>query len=429
MNSKTVMAIVDPFSSGAELAREIKARGHTCIMVQSVVEIPPMYRSSFHSEVFDAIVRHRGDLDETVSKLRAGKVDFVFAGCEMGVELSDQLSERLGLVTNGTRRSAARRNKLLMVDALREHGVPTPATFSSRRLDDIQEWMRSRVHCPVVLKPLGSSGSDGVRLCRDELDVEAAFHNIMNRKDVFGSTNEAVLAQEFLSGTEYAVDTVSCCGQHKIAAIWEYSKAGPDGSVTASDSMELLPWSKSLDRQLFSYVASVLDALEIRNGPAHCELIWSNGTPVIVEIGARLNGGNNPMLSRFCGGDSQIDLTLDACLHPEQFLRDVDQPYTLSGHGMRVFLMPGKQGRWKSRPMLNPIEHLDSFHELYCSSNPGQAVSRIAGWVVLVHQDRSVIHRDRQTIRQLEAGGLYAIEADPPCAGTGDIASDNTPRE
>ncbi len=32
------------------------------------------------------------------------------------------------------------------------------------------------------------------------------------------------LVQEYLRGTEYVVDTVSCDGVHKVVAVWEYDK-------------------------------------------------------------------------------------------------------------------------------------------------------------------------------------------------------------
>lgn len=43
-------------------------------------------------------------------------------------------------------------------------------------------------------------------------------------------------------------------------------------------------------------------------------------------------------------------------------------------------------------------------------TSPGKVISRIAGWVVLVHEDRDVIHHDLQQIRRLELDGLYQIE-------------------
>ncbi len=237
-----------------------------------------------------------------------------------------------------------------------------------------------------------------------------ALNNIMNRTDVFGSANDAVLVQEYLTGTQYAVDTVSYAGRHKVAAFWQYGKPAEWESFFGNDTLELLPFSQSLQRRLFPYVASVLDALEIKYGPAHCEVMLTDDGPLIVEIGARLNGGNNPMFSRYCGGKSQIDLTLDAYLDPNHFLGQLAENYTLSKGAMRVFLTPRQQGRLKSLSGLEQIERLESLHEMYVSAKVGRPLSRIAGWVVLVHDDRAVIHRDLQQIRRLEMSGLYQVE-------------------
>lgn len=412
MSSKTVIAIVDAYSSGSQMAREAKALGCACVMVQSAEDIPVNYRSSFHAEYFDATICHRGNLEETCRELKARNVGCVIAGCEMGVELSDQLSERLGMVSNGTRLSPARRNKWLMGEALQKRGVRTAGAFSSPHLDQILDWVRVHGNWPVVIKPLCSSGSDGVRLCRNEAEVQSAFQDIISQPDVFDAANEEVLVQEFLSGTEFAVDTVSYSGRHKVVAFWEYGAPVADRSSLGSGSMELLPYSSSLNQRLVPYVTSVLDALDIKNGPAHCEIIWHDDCPIIVEVGARLNGGNNPSLSRLCGCDSQIDMTLDAYLHPERFLEHVDEPYLLSKRAMRVFLTPRPGDRLKSLPRFDEVEQLDSFNELRFWAKPGQILSRIAGWVLLVHEDRAVIHQDLQQIRRLENSGLYEIEPD-----------------
>ncbi len=411
MSSKTVVAIVDPYSSGTQLVREVEARGHSCFLVQSQADVPVLYRSSFHAEDFGSFIRHRGNLDETCAELEARNVGCVMAGCEIGVELSDHLSERLGLLTNGTRLTGARRNKLLMGETLRRHGVPTPAALSSRDLDEVQDWARDHGRWPVVIKPLCSSASDGVYRCINEADIQVAFEDITGRVDVYGSANESVLVQEYLTGREYAIDTVSHAGRHRVAAVWEYGKPA-GGTFFGNDSLELLPYDESFNRQMFPYVASVLDALGIKHGPAHCEVILTERGPVIVEIGARINGGNNPLLSRYCGGESQFDMMLDAYLDPMRFLGQLDKPYALSKHGMRVFLTPRGNGRLKSAPQLQQLECLDSFHKLHCSAKPGRPVSRIVGWVLLVHENREVIHRDLKQIRHLEMNGLYQFESE-----------------
>ena len=213
MSLKPAIAIVDAYSSGALLAPAARERQHPCIMVQSTATIPPMYRPSFRAGDFDLIIGPRSSVAETCSELRRRNVAYVLAGSEMGVELADQISARMGLTTNGTRLSSARRNKSLMGDVL------TPETFSSSRLNEIQDWIRQRQKWPVVIKPVESSGTDGVRLCTRESEVAAAFESIVNRTDVFGKPNESVLVQEYVRGPEYAVDTVSHDGRHRIAAL------------------------------------------------------------------------------------------------------------------------------------------------------------------------------------------------------------------
>jgi hypothetical protein len=99
-------------------------------------------------------------------------------------------------------------------------------------------------------------------------------------------------------------------------------------------------------------------------------------------------------------------------LHPTQFLARLQEPYALSKVAMRAFLIPPRNSRLNGLRGRDQIECLDSFHDLYFSAKPGRSLSRIAGWVVLVHEDRAVIHRDWQQIRHLERSGLYQIEPD-----------------
>jgi biotin carboxylase len=411
MSSETVVAIVDPYSSGVEMARQVKMRGHPCLMVQSLNYVPQMYRSTCKPQYFNEIIVHHGDLQETAATLQARDTGCLFAGSEVGVELADQLSERLGLISNGSRLSEARRNKWQMSETLARAGLRVPFQFASPDLQEIRQRVHDRGIWPVVLKPLCSSGSDGVALCSTDAEILRSYETIMNHRDVFGKTNQAVLVQEFLTGTQYAVDTVSYAGQHKLAAIWQYGKRpAAGGRCFRDDSLELLDFGEAPHQQLLPYVTAVLDALEIRFGPAHCELMLSAEGPIIVEIGARIHGGHNPLLSQYCGERSQIDLTLDAYLDPERFLADVSRPYALTAAAMRVFLIPREPEHVKALRGVEQLQHLASYREMHISSTLGRNPAGVAGWVLLVHQDRATVHRDLQQIRQLEADGFYQLE-------------------
>src|SRR4051812_44608683 len=106
-----LVAIIDPYESGAMLAPEFRERGHPCLMVQSTEEIPADYRAAFNRADYVGIVRPCDELAKTVEQLKSLEVKYVVAGSESGVNPADQLSEALGLLSNGTRLTQARRDK------------------------------------------------------------------------------------------------------------------------------------------------------------------------------------------------------------------------------------------------------------------------------------------------------------------------------
>jgi biotin carboxylase len=58
----------------------------------------------------------------------------------------------------------------------------------------------------------------------------------------------------------------------------------------------------------------VLDALGIRFGPAHTELMLTKEGPLLIEIGARLDGSDAPIIGERAYGINQIHLTADCYL-------------------------------------------------------------------------------------------------------------------
>jgi hypothetical protein len=402
-------AIVDPYSSGAFLAPEIQKRDCACIAVQSS-ELPPVFRSSWRPDDFVETIRHGSSLEQTAAALARHEVRFVLAGSEMGVELADALSQRLGLASNGTDLSAARRNKFLMAQAASKAGVATAKQFCSDNLADLIHWTRAHCKWPIIVKPVAGCASDNVHRCGSEAEIAQAFHKILDQPNVLGLTNEAALIQEFLAGDEYIVDTVSCQGRHRAAAFWRYQKPPSAGQFVCYDAMELMSYQGPLQEKLLACAKRVLNALGIRYGPAHCELMMVGGEPVLIEIGARLSAGINAILSRICGSICALDLTIDAYLEPEKFLAAAaTPPPELLRWGGNFFLMPGRAGRLAALPRLAEIQSLASFHKMSIGAKVGEDLPRVAGAVTLVHPDQAVLRQDIENLRAMQENGFYQV--------------------
>lgn len=253
----------------------------------------------------------------------------VVAGMETDVLLADALSERLGLATNGTALSSARRNKYDMAEALRRAGVRCAEQFKSDRASDIVAWAQAAGRYPVVVKPLASAATDSVAICVDAGQVREAAEAILGSETIWGESNDEVLIQSYLDGVEYVVDMVSWQGRRYTCGVWEYHKRLV-GVRNLYDYEMALPPEDSRVPELVGYVDSALRALGIEYGPTHAEVIITADGPTLVEVGARTAGNLHPGFSDECLGSNQAYLAALAYSRPQEFLDTyADRCYTL----------------------------------------------------------------------------------------------------
>lgn len=408
-----MIVIVDPYSSGALLATALAARGADCLAVESSADLPASMKSGFEPQRFAAVIQAVGDLEATRSAIAAYRPTHVLAGFESGVELAERLGELLELPTNGPGLRAARRDKFLMTEAVRAAGLSTVRQLSSTDVDHILECVDQSLGWPVVLKPRKSVATDQVFCCEDDVSVRHAASVIMSQPNILGARNESILVQQFMAGTEYAVDIVSCKGKRKVTAIWQYLRP-PDAPRTyvGYDAMLLLPYRGARQDALCAYAFQLLTALEINHGPAHCEIMWGSSGPVLIEVGARLSAGNNSTLSRDCGGICQLDETVDAVLSPARFLATCDQQPRLSRYAANVFLGPPRPGRLIRTQGLEMMSQLPTLHSMSVRSTPGMMLGRVAGLVTLLADDPRAIERDIDIIRQRLQEGMFHVSPD-----------------
>jgi biotin carboxylase len=127
----------------------------------------------------------------------------------MGVELADKLIDNLS-ITNACNPKTThyRRNKYAMHECLRNNNLSSIKQFKSNNKNKIVDWCLNHKTWPIVIKPLNSAASDGVTICESIDEVKTAIEKILNQENRLGIKNEEILAQEFLNGTQYFVNTV-----------------------------------------------------------------------------------------------------------------------------------------------------------------------------------------------------------------------------
>ena len=233
--------------------------------------MPEFLAQSFEPDAYLADLGHQDDVEHLLDELRAFGVARVLPGSERGVFLANKLSHRLGMPGNEMSMARAWRDKYAMAGALRAMGLDAPR---SALVDDVAgavAYFDAQGGRPVVVKPVSSAGTDGVRICRTEDEVRAAMA-VLSHPNIYGHKNASLLVQERLDGVGHIVNTVSVDGVHKISDVWVSNERVEATGLPFYDYQDAVPVDDAL-AAVVRYVKDTLTALGIRNGAAHTELM------------------------------------------------------------------------------------------------------------------------------------------------------------
>ena len=417
--SKEVVVVVDPYSTGCLIVKEIQSRGYKVIALWTKGFSEEMKKHvplscgtmNYHEEVTegDNVGETTRDLYKAAGKLR---IVACICGGEAGVDAADVLSERLMVRTNGAQGAFAnRRDKKVQQELIKAAGLRSVRQAAGKKFSDVESFLRNE-HYPVVLKPTDSAGTDGVKLCHDFDEAKEHFELLFEVEAVNGGFNTEVLCQEFLRGKEYVIDSCSREGDHKTCAVWVYDKRPANGAAFVYFGMNPIDTASLEAKLLINYTNQVLDALGMKNGASHAEVILTPTGPCLVEMNCRAQGGDGnwrPLARALTGGYSQVEACVDAYLDKKSFhsLPKIP-PSPAKAFGQEVILVSHAQGDVIGTPGYDDIKELESFVCLETGVTIGCKVEHTVdlltsvGSAILLHDDEEVLKRDVAKIREME---------------------------
>ncbi|WP_225830214.1 hypothetical protein [Streptomyces sp. NK08204] len=405
------VVIVDPYSSGAKLPGLLRRAGLTPVGVTSHPVPPPVYTTAFRPQDFEVLLAADADPAPLIAELAALEPVAVVAGAESGVLLADRLAAALTpALANDPALARARRHKGAMAEALARAGVPAIRSTFVRGADEAWAWVceSGLTGRDLVVKPALSGGTEDVTLvpAADEARLRAVVERLLRRVNVLGLPNDDVVVQERVTGTEYVVDTFSHGGRHTVTNICRYGKTANAGGFAVYESVEFLPHDLPGHAELVAYVERALDALGVRFGLAHNEVMLTADGPRLIETGARPPGAGLPALAELATGESGLDRLT-------RWLADGADPrpdYRLLWPVAAVYAIAPRSGVIGNLAAYRRALDLPSCRHLQLGVADGDFVPATTdllstlrlGWAVLAHHDREQVHRDRLAFRELE---------------------------
>lgn len=337
------IGIVECVSSGRLFIDDIISHGYKplVINVKICTDYVKNYRRIISKELEGKVefIEEDEDFDVLVSKIKKYDLVAVFPGAEAGVRLADKLSSALGLRGNDPATTHLRNTKKGMYDALGKAGIrrieSRVVTCDKDILDFWKEFSLER----CIMKYSEGSGTVGLKMCttpEDAVEHYGLMFNDPEKKDV------QILIQEYIGGTEFIVNTLSCDGKHMVTDIWVYNKILEEDGTIVYDYAKLVKDLEPGHSDLVQYAYKVLDAVEMRWGLCHSEFKIDRKGPVLIETNPRPMGlGMTQPYYDEVLGHHQTDLAVDTYLNPKTFERLSRKMYSPLKYAlMKIMIVP-----------------------------------------------------------------------------------------
>lgn len=239
-----------------------------------------------------------------------------------------QVCEALGLPGNSVETVRLLKDKFLMRQRLNQLGLSPVAARLGQTQDDLAAFGREH-GLPMIVKPIDASGSQGVF----RIDSPAQHEQVWRHLQALGLPR--FLMEQYLDGPEISVESFSFHGRHVILAITD--KLTLPNHVELGHSVPAL-LDPALREQVVELVRVFLDAVRLREGPAHTEIKLTRQGPRIVESHNRPGGDRiNELVRTAYGVDMKTMLFGWLCglIEPLE-----ESPRLQAGAAIRFFTPP-----------------------------------------------------------------------------------------
>ena len=420
--------VVEAISTGANFIRDIVNRNYNPLILNTRIEETEenqayieMIRIANEKIDFDAeVLQEKDSYEETLEMVRNYDPLLIVPGCERGVVLATKLSNDLGLKCNNIENIDAMTLKDKMQERLAEAGLRHIRGRVVRSVEEAIAYYDEEGFDEVVVKPIYSAGSVGVRLCSNKNEMVDSLNELFDSANIYGDKLTEMLVQERINGEEYVVNTVSCNGDHRVTTIWEHIKAKTEEGGNVYDTTSFVYELGLGEAELVEYAYDVADALGIRYGPVHGEYLIDDKGPVLIEVNCRPMGSNlDAVYVDMISGQHETDSILDSYLNPDKFYFERNKGYRLYAHGcIKHFIVP-RDIIAESYPMTHISNRLKSHYktsqgimedaQLFVKT---QDLETTGGTVYLVHEDGYVLQQDLDFLRSVEKQAFDLVLSD-----------------
>lgn len=228
------------------------------------------------------------DVDILINIGKENNIDGVFTH---GVEIPhivSKVAETLGLPCLSFNKAIRATNKSMRIEHLTKFNIPCAKFIHIKNRENLL-LSSNEIGFPLVIKPLDTAGSRGVRIVENKSELLNAFDEAVKYSKL-----KEVLLEEVLSGPEISTESIVYKGKITTFAFADrnYNKKEIFAPYFIEDGINFpSKIDHKLKNEILALVEKTINCLEIDFGAAKGDIIIDKGIPKIIEMAARTSGG------------------------------------------------------------------------------------------------------------------------------------------
>lgn len=330
------------------LIDKIKEMGNRVLVVNPAPDSPGFSHADgyLQSDIFD--------YERVVNYGKENHVDAVISDqCDIAMNLIAELGDAFSVPALDKETAALYTDKFLMREFCKKHGLLYPEYKLCKTVADAESLL-TQLGRPIIIKPLDSNASHGVFKCSTAEEIRDHFDEAMS----FSRVEKSVLAERFIEGTEFTIDSVKTPNKHYCLAISEKKHFKHNKNI----ANELL-FSHHSDRFDYDAIRQANDTFvnlsNLQFGFTHAEYKCEDGNFYLIEIAAR-GGGNmiSSVITQYLSGYDTYRYLIECAtgnIHDEDF--SIRPQYQDRAAVLKFFPTPKGGGKVTSIEGLDYLEN------------------------------------------------------------------------
>ena len=249
------------------------------------------------------------DVPGVIDVGRRHEVDGVLTvSADRAVPVVAEVAEALGLPGIGAETARLMTHKVAMRRLLADAGVPQPQFAAVRTLDEARRAART-VGFPSVLKPADSGGQRGVFRLESADDLERHLHAALAE-----SPTEEAIVEGYKEGLELNGLVLARDGEVELLTLSD--RLRPPGIGFGVGWIHVYPSTLYSDtlREAERVAVHAVHVMGLKDGIAFPQVIAADGKAWLVEVAARIPGGQMADLARHAVGVDLVEIALRQAL-------------------------------------------------------------------------------------------------------------------